>query len=241
MTTITIIQLYPKDMNLYGDWGNTLVIKKRLEWRGFDVEIIDHNPGDATDFSTGDIFVGGGGHDAGQLAIQDDLLSRGEELKTLANNGAPMLLICGMYQLFGRQFVTNDGSVIRGIGVLPVETTAGAERLIGNITLESDQFGTIVGYENHSGQTFLDDTVQPLGKVVHGAGNNTTDGTEGVQFNNVIATYLHGSLLPKNPTIADFLIAKALKRRGVSTENLKPLEIDTLAQTAQQVAAERPR
>ena len=241
MTTITIIQLYPKDMNLYGDWGNTLVIKKRLEWRGFDVEIIDHNPGDATDFSTGDIFVGGGGQDAGQLAIQDDLLSRGEELKTLANNGAPMLLLCGMYQLFGRQFVTNDGSVIRGIGVLPVETTAGAERLIGNITLESDQFGTIVGYENHSGQTFLDDTVQPLGKVVHGAGNNTTDGTEVVQFNNVIATYLHGSLLPKNPTIADFLIAKALKRRGVSTENLKPLEIDTLAQTAQQVAAERPR
>ena len=241
MTTITLIQLYPKDMNLYGDWGNTLVLKKRLEWRGFSVEIIDHNPGDATDFSTGDIFVGGGGQDAGQLAIQDDLLSRGEELKTLANDGVPMLLICGMYQLFGRQFVTNDGSVIRGIGVLPVETTAGEERLIGNITLESERFGTIVGYENHSGQTFLDDTVQPLGKVVRGAGNNNTDGTEGVQFNNVIATYLHGSLLPKNPTIADFLIAKALKRRGVSTENLKPLEIDTLAQTAQQVAAERPR
>lgn len=241
MTTITIIQLYPKDMNLYGDWGNTLVLKKRLEWRGFRVEIIDHNPGDATDFSTGDIFVGGGGQDAGQLAIQDDLLSRGEELKTLANDGVPMLLICGMYQLFGRQFVTNDGSVIRGIGVLPVETTAGEERLIGNITLESEQFGTIVGYENHSGQTFLDDTVQPLGKVVRGAGNNTTDGTEGVRFNNVIATYLHGSLLPKNPTIADFLIAKALERRGISAEDLKPLEVDTLAQTAQQVAAERPR
>ncbi|WP_338520639.1 hypothetical protein V4210_03440 [Candidatus Nanosynbacter sp. BB002] len=241
MTTITIIQLYPKDMNLYGDWGNTLVLKKRLEWRGFRVEIIDHNPGDATDFSTGDIFVGGGGQDAGQLAIQDDLLSRGEELKNLASNGVPMLLICGMYQLFGRQFVTNDGSVIRGIGVLPVETTAGEERLIGNITLESEQFGTIVGYENHSGQTFLDDTVQPLGKVVRGAGNNTTDGTEGVRFNNVIATYLHGSLLPKNPTIADFLIAKALERRGISAEDLKPLEVDTLAQTAQQVAAERPR
>ena len=217
------------------------MLKKRLEWRGFRVEIIDHNPGDATDFSTGDIFVGGGGQDAGQLAIQDDLLSCGEELKNLASNGVPMLLICGMYQLFGRQFVTNDGSIIRGIGVLPVETTAGEERLIGNITLESEQFGTIVGYENHSGQTFLDDTVQPLGKVVRGAGNNTTDGAEGVRFNNVIATYLHGSLLPKNPTIADFLIAKALERRGISAEDLKPLEVDTLAQTAQQVAAERPR
>ena len=232
MTTIKIIQLYPKDMNLYGDWGNTLTLKKRLEWRGFGVE---------TDFSTGDIFVGGGGQDAGQLAIQDDLLSRGEELETLANDGVPMLLICGMYQLFGRQFVTNDGSIIRGIGVLPVETTAGEERLIGNITLESEEFGAIVGYENHSGQTFLDDTVQPLGKVVRGAGNNTTDGTEGVQFNNVIATYLHGSLLPKNPKIADFLIAKVLERRGISAEDLKPLDVDTLAQTAQQVAAERPR
>jgi possible adenosylcobyric acid synthase (glutamine-hydrolyzing) len=241
MTTITIIQLYPKDMNLYGDWGNTLVLKKRLEWRGFGVEIIDHNPGDATDFSTGDIFVGGGGQDAGQLAIQDDLLSRGEELKTLANDGVPMLLICGMYQLFGRQFVTNDGSIIRGIGVLPVDTTAGEERLIGNITLESDQFGTIVGYENHSGQTFLDDTVQPLGKVVRGAGNNNTDGTEGVRLHNTIATYLHGSLLPKNPTIADFLIAKALERRGIPTENLRSLEIDALAHTAQNIAAERPR
>ena len=241
MTTIKIIQLYPKDMNLYGDWGNTLTLKKRLEWRGFGVEIIDQNPGDTTDFSTGDIFVGGGGQDAGQLAIQDDLLSRGEELETLANDGVPMLLICGMYQLFGRQFVTNDGSIIRGIGVLPVETTAGEERLIGNITLESEEFGAIVGYENHSGQTFLDDTVQPLGKVVRGAGNNTTDGTEGVQFNNVIATYLHGSLLPKNPKIADFLIAKVLERRGISAEDLKPLDVDTLAQTAQQVAAERPR
>ena len=241
MTTITIIQLYPKDMNLYGDWGNTLVIKKRLEWRGFDVEIIDHNPGDATDFSTGDIFVGGGGQDAGQLAIQDDLLSRGEELKTLANDGVPMLLICGMYQLFGRQFVTNDGSIIRGIGVLPVETTAGEERLIGNITLESEEFGTIVGYENHSGQTFLDDIVQPLGKVVRGAGNNNTDGTEGVRLHNTIATYLHGSLLPKNPKIADFLIAKALERRGILTDSLRSLEIDALAQTAQNIAAERPR
>ena len=241
MTTITIIQLYPKDMNLYGDWGNTLVLKKRLEWRGFRVEIIDHNPGDATDFSTGDIFVGGGGQDAGQLAIQDDLLSRGEELKNLASNGVPMLLICGMYQLFGRQFVTNDGSIIRGIGVLPVETTAGEERLIGNITLESEEFGAIVGYENHSGQTFLDDTVQPLGKVVRGAGNNNTDGTEGVRLHNTIATYLHGSLLPKNPKIADFLIAKALERRGIPTENLRSLEIDALAHTAQNIATERPR
>ena len=101
MRPITIIQLYPRDMNLYGDWGNTLVLKKRLEWRGYTVNIIDHNPGEATDFSLGDIFVGGGGQDAGQIAIQDDLLSRSAELKKLADDGVPMLMICGMYQLFG--------------------------------------------------------------------------------------------------------------------------------------------
>lgn len=240
MTTIRIIQLYPRDMNLYGDWGNVLVLKKRLEWRGFAVEIIDHNPGDATDFSIGDIFVGGGGQDSGQTVIQDDLLARGEELRQLVTGGAPMLLICGMYQLFGRRFVTGDGAEIRGIGALPVETRAGEERLIGNITLENEQFGRMVGYENHSGQTFLDEGVTPLGQVVRGAGNNLADGHEGVLHHHVIATYLHGPLLPKNPRVADFLIRKALERKGLDTE-LAPLDIDTLAEEAQRVATERVR
>ncbi|MDO4712369.1 MAG: glutamine amidotransferase [Candidatus Saccharibacteria bacterium] len=235
MTTIRIIQLYPRNMNLYGDWGNVLVLKKRLEWRGFAVEIIDHNPGDATDFSGGDIFVGGGGQDSGQTVIQDDLLARGEELRQLVANGAPMLLICGMYQLFGRRFVTNGGAEIRGIGALPVETRAGEERLIGNITLENEQFGRMVGYENHSGQTFLDEGVAPLGKVVRGAGNNLTDGHEGVLHHHVIATYLHGPLLPKNPRLADFLIAKALERKGLDAE-LTPLDIDILAEEARHIA-----
>lgn len=240
MTTIRIIQLYPRDMNLYGDWGNVLVLKKRLEWRGFTVEIIDHNPGDATDFSGGDIFVGGGGQDSGQTVIQDDLLARGEELHQLVAGGAPMLLICGMYQLFGRRFVTGDGTEIRGIGALPLETRAGEERLIGNITLENEQFGRMVGYENHSGQTFLDEGVAPLGKVVRGAGNNLTDGHEGVLYHHVIATYLHGPLLPKNPRLADFLIAKALERKGLDAE-LTPLDIDILAEEARRVAMGQTR
>lgn len=240
MTSIRIIQLYPRDMNLYGDWGNVLVLKKRLEWRGFAVAIIDHNPGDTTDFSIGDIFVGGGGQDSGQTVIQDDLLARGEELCQLVAGGAPMLLICGMYQLFGRRFVTGDGTEIRGIGALPVETRASEERLIGNITLESKQFGTIVGYENHSGQTFLDEGATPLGQVVRGAGNNLTDGHEGVLHHHVIATYLHGPILPKNPRLADFLIAKALERKGLNTE-LTPLPIDRLAAKAHDVAQGRNR
>lgn len=240
MTVIRIIQLYPHDMNLYGDWGNVLVLKKRLEWRGFQVEIIDHNPGDATDFSRGDIFVGGGGQDAGQAVIQDDLLARAEELKRLAKSGVPMLLICGMYQMFGRRFVTSEGAEIRGIGVIPLETRAGSERLIGNITLESSDFGQIVGYENHSGQTFLDEGLAPLGTVVRGAGNNQSDGVEGARLHNVIATYLHGPILPKNPQLADFLITKALERRGIAVA-LESLPIDELAKQAQQIAADRPR
>ena len=238
---IRIVQLYPRDMNLYGDWGNARVLQKRLEWRGIDAEIVDHNPGDDTDLGSGDIFLGGGGQDAGQDKIQEDLQHHIDELGRLVEDGVPMLLICGMYQLLGRTFVTGEGKIITGAGILPLDTRAGTDRLIGNITLESEEFGAIVGYENHSGQTFLDDTVQPLGKVVRGAGNNNTDGTEGVRLHNTIATYLHGSLLPKNPKIADFLIAKALERRGIPTENLRSLEIDALAHTAQNIATERPR
>ena len=238
--TLTLIQLYPRDMNLYGDWGNTLTLKKRLEWRGYTVTIIDHNPGDATDFSRGDIFIGGGGQDAGQTIIQDDLIAHADQLARLVTDGAPMLLICGMYQLFGRRFVTSDGTIITGAGILPIETRAGQERLIGNITLDSDQFGQIVGYENHSGQTFLDQGAQAFGRVSRGAGNNTTDEHEGVRYHNVIATYLHGPLLPRNPQIADFLIQAALARRGIQ-QPLSTLAIDQVAAAAHDTAANRPR
>ena len=237
---ITIIQLYPRDMNLYGDWGNTLTLKKRLEWRGFAVRIIDHNPGDTTDFEAGDIFIGGGGQDAGQEIIQDDLLARADELRRLAESGVPMLMICGMYQLFGRAFTTHDGRVIRGAGILPLETYAKAERLIGNITLESEEFGQIVGYENHSGQTLLDDGVSPLGRVVRGAGNDETGQVEGARLHNIVTTYLHGPILPKNPRLADFLITAALTRKGY-TNKLSALPIDRTAEHAQRVAMERGR
>lgn len=240
MTTIRIIQLYPRDMNLYGDWGNVLTLKKRLEWRGFETEIVDHNPGDDTDFSIGDIFMGGGGQDAGQSAIQTDLQARAAELKQLTEQGTPMLLVCGMYQLFGRRFITNTGEEIRGIDVLPLETRAGTERMIGNITLSSDEFGEIVGYENHSGQTFLDETIAPLGQVIRGGGNNVRDQHEGARYKNIIATYLHGPILPRNPQLADFLIASALAKHG-DTAPLSPLEIDDRARQAHLTATKRPR
>ena len=120
---IRIVQLYPRDMNLYGDWGNARVLQKRLQWRGIDAEIVDHNPGDPTGLD-GDIFLGGGGQDAGQDKIQEDLQHHIDELARLVEDGAPMLLICGMYQLLGRTFVTGEGKIIKGVGILPLDTRA---------------------------------------------------------------------------------------------------------------------
>lgn len=236
--SLTVLQLYPRDMNIYGDWGNTLVLKRRIEWHGYSVKLLEYNPGDTLPNDI-DIIVGGGGQDSGQDTIQNDLLGIGDELKKLAENDTPMLMICGLYQLFGRFFKTQDGHIINGIGLLDLETHAGPERLIGNITTKSHDFGDIIGYENHSGQTFLGHGIQPLGMVLKGAGNNGQDGTEGARYKNVIGTYLHGSLLPKNPAIADFLIEKAAtKRYGEFTPTV--IE-DRFAELARAVAAKRPR
>jgi CobQ-like glutamine amidotransferase family enzyme len=235
---LTVLQLYPRDMNIYGDWGNALVLKRRLEWHGYTPNILEYNPGDS--FPTDvDIIVGGGGQDSGQDTIQQDLLSIGTRLHDLADDGTPMLMICGLYQLFGKFFKTQDGHTIEGIGILDVETHAGPERLIGNIITKSEQFGDIIGYENHSGQTFLGSDMQPLGKVIKGAGNNGQDDTEGARYHNVLASYLHGSLLPKNPAIADFLIEQAaIKKYGDFTPTV--IE-DRFAALAREVALKRPR
>jgi CobQ-like glutamine amidotransferase family enzyme len=236
--TITVLQLYPNDMNIYGDWGNVLVIKRRLEWHGYTAKIIEYNPGDAFPENI-DMILGGGGQDSGQDTIQQDLLTIGGKLRELADADVPMLMICGLYQLFGKFFKTQDSHTIEGIGLLDIETHAGPERLIGNIVTKSYEFGEIIGYENHSGQTFLGKGVQPLGMVLKGAGNNGQDGTEGARYRNVLASYLHGSLLPKNPAIADFLIEKAIiKKYGDFTPTV--IE-DRFAELARQVATKRPR
>src|SRR5690348_8388792 len=151
---LVILQLYPRDMNIYGDHGNLLVLKKRAEWHGYEPEIITYNPGDKF-HDTVDIVIGGGGQDSGQDKIKADLIKIGPKLRKLAEDDTPMLVICGLYQLFGKFFKTQDGHVIDGIGLLDIETVAGPERLIGNIVTQSEQFGDIIGYENHSGQTTL--------------------------------------------------------------------------------------
>lgn len=235
---ITILQLYPRDMNIYGDWGNVLVVKRRLEWHGYTAKILEYNQGDTFPRDV-DIVVGGGGQDSGQDSIQADLLAIKDKLQTLADNDTPMLLICGLYQQFGKFFKTQDGHIIQGIGVLDIETHAGPERLIGNIITESKDFGQIIGYENHSGQTFLGTGVVPFGRVIKGAGNNGQDETEGARYHNVIGSYMHGSILPKNPAVADFLIEKAIvKKYGEFTPTVID---DRFAELARERALKRPR
>ncbi len=236
--TIKILHLYSNDMNIYGDYGNILVLQKRLEWYGYQPKVINYNQGDNFPDDI-DIIVGGGGQDSGQIKIQKDLLSIGPKLKKLANNGTPMLVICGLYQLFGNFFKTSDDIVIKGIGLLDIETYSKSERLIGNIIIQSEDFGTIIGYENHSGQTYLKEGVIPLGKVRLGAGNNMADGIEGARYCNVIGSYLHGSLLPKNPAIADFLIEQAvIKKYGNFVKS--QINNDT-EQLARKSTLKRPR
>lgn len=236
--TITILQLYPRDMNIYGDWGNTLVLKRRLEWRGYEVVLKEYNPGDLFPLDV-DLIVGGGGQDSGQTKIGQDLLAIGPILKQLADDEVPMLLICGLYQQFGHFFKTKEGHIIQGIGLLDIETVGGDKRMIGNIITESDEFGMIVGYENHSGQTTLGKNAQPLGEIIRGAGNNGKDHTEGARYKNIIGSYLHGSLLPKNPQLADWLIEKAVMRKYGEFSS-KTID-DHLAAQARDVAKRRPR
>ena len=233
-----IVQLYPRDMNIYGDWGNVLTLMRRAQWHGYEPVLHEYNPGDVFPEIV-DIVIGGGGQDAGQGKIQEDLLALKPTLHALVQSDTPMLVICGLYQMFGNFFRTKDGHEIKGISIFDIETHGGAERMIGNIVTHSDEFGDIIGYENHSGQTFLATGVQPLGKIIKGAGNNGHDDYEGARVKNVIGSYLHGSLLPKNPVLADWLIEKAaVKRYGEFTPTVID---DRFADQARKVAASRPR
>ena len=151
----------------------------------------------------------------------------------------PTLVICGAYQLFGEEFITETGDRIPGAGILPLRTKASQQRSIGNIVVTSSKFGRIVGYENHSGQTFLKDDLQPLGVAIKGDGNNRRDHYEGIIYHNLIGSYCHGPILPKNPRLADFLISQALKNRG-ENGRLWPLD-DKLELQASEQATNRPR
>ncbi|MFV0484875.1 MAG: type 1 glutamine amidotransferase [Candidatus Saccharimonadales bacterium] len=236
---LRILHLYPKEMNLYGDHGNVLVLKRRCEWRGINVEIIEHEIGDKLPEKC-DIIFGGGGQDSGQQQIAVDLQKNKGIFSNWIEDGIPTLLVCGLYQLFGNFFKTADGDTIDGISALDIETIAGSKRLIGNVVVKTSKFGDVVGYENHSGLTTIANDMKPFGKMEKGEGNNGSDKTEGVFYKNTIGTYLHGPLLPKNPKIADFLIQTALERKYGAPQELEKLN-DSLETKARRVAATRPR
>lgn len=234
---VVIAHLYPREMNIYGDMGNIIALSKRLEWRGHKVTVRSVEIGEAFDWDDVDLVFGGGGQDSGQLVVGADLRKRGAKLRELAHEGVPMLVICGLYQLFGREFVTGAGDRIEGIGVFDTQTRAGSVRMIGNVVVESI-FGQLVGFENHSGATYLGEGQPALGRVTKGYGNDPKSGFEGAVLGAVIGTYLHGPVLPKNPALADHLLLTALKRRGIT--ELAPLD-DSLELAAARVAAGRPQ
>jgi CobQ-like glutamine amidotransferase family enzyme len=212
----TIGWLYPDLMNIYGDRGNILTLAQRARWRGLEAEVLPLGKGTAAGMDRVDVFFFGGGQDREQALVFDDLVeTKAAALVEAVARGAAVLAVCGGYQLLGHHYRTATGERYPGIGLLDVFTEPGPRRCIGNVVVETNPAlglrpATLVGFENHSGRTFLGEGVQPLGRVRTGHGNNGEDGTEGAVSGSLFGTYLHGSLLPKNPHLADLIIGRAL-------------------------------
>lgn len=235
---INIGWLYPEYMNLYGDRGNVIVLEQRSRWHGLDPVVTKVGLGQSADFRQFDLLMFGGGQDREQGLIAEDFLKvKGNSLGEAIHDGLAVLAVCGGFQMLGKHFKTHKGEMLRFTGILDLWTEGTSDRMIGNAIVQSDLFGetrTLVGFENHSGKTYLGQGVKPLGRVVRGYGNNGKDKVEGVLFKNCIGTYLHGSILPKNPHLADWLIQKAVERRHGGSVKLNSLndELEQRAHTA---------
>lgn len=238
MYELNICHLYPDLLNLYGDRGNVIALSRRSQWRGINVTISDISMGDEFNAENYDIIFLGGGQDYEQEIIQDDVLNqKGNEIKNAIQNDKIFLAICGGYQLLGNYYKTWDGKEIEFLKALDLWTIGGKERMIGNFCFDCEFLksescdGIIVGFENHSGRTYLGPLVKPLGKIIKGYGNNGEDGFEGATYKNVFCSYSHGSLLPKNPALADHLISLALKQKYKDFVSLQKLndEFEDLA------------
>ena len=237
MVSINIYHLYPDHLNLYGDRGNMLALCQRAQWHGFKAEVVPVKPGEAIDFGRCDLLFMGGGQDSDQAMVARDLSCRRAELLAAIEAGLALFAVCGSYQLLGHYYRSASGDKIKGLAVMDLYTEAGAKRLIGNAVISCplwDPARTLVGFENHAGKTYLGESLQPLGHVLNGYGNNGEDKKEGAVYKNVIGTYLHGSLLPKNPWLTDYLLRKALEFRGKPV-NLKELD-DSMEEQAHREA-----
>lgn len=225
-------------MNIYGDRGNVAVLARRAQWRDIEVETVTINAGEEIDPELCDVYIFGGGQDKEQFVVADDLAGgNGERLKKAVEEGAAVLSVCGGYQLLGHYYKPHGHEELRGLGLIDAHTVAGDTRFIGNIAL-SGPLGDLVGFENHSGCTYLGCGAQPLGTVTKGSGNNGEDGTEGAYTGKVYGTYMHGPVLPKNPAFADRLLTEALARR-YGQVSLPKLD-DTIEAKAHTSALARP-
>ena len=224
---IRICHLYPDTLNLYGDRGNVLCMMKRLQWRGIECETEALEIGEEKDLSGFDILFMGGGQDFEQEVLLKDLNGRnGREITKAIKAGKTFLCICGGYQVLGTHYVTKEGQRCDFLGAVDFYTVGGKKRLIDNYAFRlADSSEIVVGFENHSGRTYLGKDVSPLGTILSGNGNNGKDGTEGVHYKNVFGTYSHGPVLPKNPGFCDLILRTALTHKyGDAGENLPKLE-----------------
>lgn len=240
---LKICHLYPDLLNLYGDRGNILCLKKRMEWRGLGCEVTELPLGATADMTQFDLFFIGGGQDFEQEVLLRDLAQgKSADIKAAIEDGKTFLAICGGYQMLGQYYETWDGLRCDFIGALDLCTVGSKERMIGNFMFECPPENggcTVVGFENHSGKTRLGSGVSPLGKVLSGSGNNGEDGQEGVRYKNVFGSYSHGPILPKNPVFCDFIIKTALDRKCPGAV-LEPLP-DILEQQAHDSIVDRLR
>lgn len=221
---IRIAHLYPDMLNLYGDRGNIIALTHRMTLRGIEVQTDKITMGKSFNADDYDILFIGGGQDFEQDVLLDDLKKgKDDEIKKAVLGGTVMLAICGGYQMLGKYYKTYDGKMLEYIGALDFYTEGKEERMIGNYAYKTKEGIEIVGFENHSGRTYLGNGVEPLGKIISGFGNNGEDGTEGVRFKNTFGTYSHGPVLPKNPEFTDLLISKAVENRYGKSE-LAPLD-----------------
>jgi CobQ-like glutamine amidotransferase family enzyme len=242
---LRLLALYPDQMNIYADRGNIIFLQRRCEWRGIDFSYAAVGPGEGFDPAEHDLIYIGGGQDRDQVLVAEDMLrTKRDAIASAADDGAVLLAVCGGYQLLGHRYQLGDRS-ITGLGIADLETVRDpGPRLIGNVSIEVDLGQgprVLAGFENHGGRTHLGPQAEPLGRVLHGHGNNGRDGHEGVKRANMIGTYLHGPLLPKNAWLADRLIALAIGRRTGSEPELDPLddELEASAHATALRAAER--
>jgi lipid II isoglutaminyl synthase (glutamine-hydrolysing) len=241
---IVVGHLFPDYLNIYADRGNMAVLAQRAAWRGHELEVRALGPGDGVRRGEHDLYYVGGGQDREQELIAPALAAMGPGLQEAIEGGAAALAVCGGYQLLGRFYRDRSGDELLGAGVLPLHTIAGERRMIGDVLLECElepgEHRTLAGFENHAGRTVLDAGAEPLGRVLAGFGNDGESGYEGCRAGRVLGTYLHGPLLPRNPWLADWLLAQALAHRTGEAPELEPLG-DELEAEAHAVAADRAR